>query len=54
MRIPRNMSHPVRIACVAGGATLFAVPFATAMQGWARVAVPIFGLVAVAAGAVGW
>ena len=54
MRIPRNMSNPVRIVCVAGGATLIAVPFATAMQGWGRVVVPIFGLIVLAAGAVGW
>lgn len=54
MRITPNIGRPMRIGYAVVGAVLLSVPFATAMEGWPRVALPVLGVVAVVVGAVGW
>lgn len=54
MRITPNIGKPIRMGYVIVGVALLAVPFATAMEGWQRVALPVVGMIAVAVGAVGW
>ncbi len=54
MRIIPNIGKPMRIGYVVGGAALLAVPFATAIEGWQRVALLILGVGTVVAGATGW
>ncbi len=54
MKIIPNIGKPMRIGYVIVGAALLAVPFATAMEGWPRVALPVLGMIAVVVGAVGW
>ncbi len=54
MRIIPNIGKSMRIGYVIVGAALLAAPFATAMEGWPRVALPVLGMIAVAVGAVGW
>ena len=54
MRFTPNIGKPVRVAYAVMGAALLAVPFATAMQGWPRVALPVLGMAALGVGAVGW
>jgi hypothetical protein len=54
MRIIPNIGKPMRIGYAVAGAALLTVPFATAMEGWPRVVLPVFGMIAVVVGAVGW
>ena len=54
MKIVPNIGTPMRIGYVVAGAALIALPFAAGMEGWARVAVPILGAMAVVEGLAGW
>ncbi len=54
MRIIPNIGKPLRIGYAVVGAALLALPFVTAVEGWPRVVLPVFGVIAVVVGAVGW
>ena len=54
MRIIPNIGKPMRIGYAIAGAVLLVVPFATTMEGWPRVALPVLGMIALVVGAVGW
>ncbi|MCH7813871.1 MAG: hypothetical protein IID40_07600 [Planctomycetes bacterium] len=54
MKVVPNIGKPVRTAYVVGGVVLAALPFVTSMAGWLGVALPVLGVVMIAAGAVGF
>ena len=54
MKIIPNIGKPMRIGYAVVGVVLLTVPFATEIDGWPRVVLPVLGVVAVVVGAVGW
>ncbi len=54
MKVVPNIGKPARLAYAVGGAALVTVPLATSMAGWLGVALPVLGVVIIAAAAVGF
>lgn len=54
MKFEPNIGKAWRLTYVIIGLALLASPFAVALEGWMRIALPVLGGVSFIAGAVGW
>ena len=54
MKIAPNIGKSMRMGYAAVGTVLMVAPFATGMDGWQRVLLPILGAGVVLTGGVGW
>ncbi len=54
MKIEQNIGKPMRIAYVAAGLVLIAIPFVATWEGWMRMAFSVLGAISIVEGLVGW